>query len=585
MNKRNFFNVKQYGWIIIVCIVLAVLAGYLFLKKEPQVYQVSSTMYVVANAPTNTFDPSLSATDSVGLASNYASQIVSRSVMEYVFQSDPQIAQRGYGPEDLLADVITTPSTTSSTILITASAVNANDAVLMANDVSKGFQTYIQTQNQQQLDTLRSNLQSQMAAVEKQKSATEGAISSLATTTDTHYAVYNAELNDEIHTIDTIQTQLLTLPTTSSSHIVTIQFATAKDAVPAIKSNLILAITAGIGLLIGTLIMLLVIYQDKRLQGGEQVRDELGMAYLGGISKSKKLAENPTQAQGDVAHEVADICANLHLTGVLPGRGSVSQGVVLLVTSARSTEGKTVVTAALAAAMAQGGRRVTVVDCNLHQPAIQLAFNMRTAGPGLGDLLKSPSASSVDSSVQRSTVANVWLLPAGAPMDNPVLLFEQKMNTILTQLRAKVDVVIIDGPALLSGAEANILATMVDGVAVIVDAKHNKLPILLRAREVLNSLTHTPAGVILNCLPRQKQHSYFASTYSTGTTAQEHMWIPVQTVNGNNANVIQKSEPEFAPGMSPMTSIPARRSTVFKGPGGSPEAISLPSRQMDTPFH
>jgi len=170
-------------------------------------------------------------------------------------------------------------------------------------------------------------------------------------------------------------------------------------------------------------------------------------------------------------------------------------------------------------------------------------------------------------------------------MDNPVLLYEQKMNTILTQLRAKVDVVIIDGPALLSGAEANILAAMVDGVAVIVDAQHNKLPLLNRATEVLNSLTHTPAGVILNCLPRQKQNSYYASTYSSGTTAQENIWIPVHTVNGNNANVTQKPEPELSPGMSPMTTIPARRSTVFKGPGGSPEAISLPSRQLDTPFH
>jgi capsular exopolysaccharide synthesis family protein len=532
LNKRTFFNVKQYGWIIIVCIVLALLAGYVFLKKEQQVYQVSSTMYVVADAPTNTFNPSLSATDSVGLASNYASQIISRSVMDYVYQSDPQIAQHGYGPEDLLADVVTTPSTTASTILITASAVNANDAVLMANDVAKGFQTYTQTQNQQQLNTLRSNLQSQMAALEKQKSATEGAITALATTTDPHYSVYNAELNDEIHTIDTIQTQLLTLPSTASSNIVTIQFAASKDAVPAVKSNLILAITAGIGLLIGTLVMLLVINQDKRLQGGEQVRDELGMAYLGGISKSKKLAENPTHAQGNVAHEVADICANLHLTGVLPERGAVSQGVVLLVTSARGTEGKTVITAALATAMAQVGRRVIVIDGNLHQPAIHLAFNMRTTGPGLSGLLKSPGAESADVYVQRSSVANVWLVPAGVPMDNPGLLFEQKMNTILTQLRAKVDVVIIDGSALLSGAEANILATMVDGIAVILDSRHNKLKLLLRTKEMLSILTHTHSGVILNRMPRRKKNSYFASV--TPESASEQ-WASVSshTSSGN----------------------------------------------------
>jgi capsular exopolysaccharide synthesis family protein len=583
--KRSYFlSLKQYGWIIIACTLLALLAGFVFLKKEPQVYQVSSTMYVVAGAPpTSTFNPTLSATDSVGLASNYASQILSRSVMEYVYQSDPQIAQHGYGPEDLLANVTTTPSTTASTILITASAVNANDAVLMANDVAKGFQTYIQTQNQQQLNTLRSNLQSQMATVEKQKSATEGAITALATTTDPHYSVYNAELNDEIHTLDTIQTQLLTLPTSATSSVVTIQLAASKDAVPAIKSNLILAITAGIGLLIGTLIMLLVINQDKRLQGGEQVRDELGMAYLGGISKSKKLVENPTQLQGDVAREVADMCANLHLTGILPEQEAVSQGVVLLVTSARGTEGKTLITTALAAAMAQVGRRVIVVDGNLHQPAIHLAFNMRTTGPGLNGLLKSPNSESADVYVQRSFVANVWLLPAGEPMDNSVLLFEQKMNTVLTQLRAKVDVVIIDGPALLSGAEATILATMVDGVAVIVDAEHDKLPLLQRAKEVLSSLTDKPAGVILNRLPRRKQNSYFASTASNATTARENNWIPVHTINdnGNNANEEHKPEPELVPRTPFIATVPSHHSAF----GGSKEAFSLPSRQLDTPSH
>ena len=582
MNRKYFLSLKQYGWIIIACTLLALLAGFAFLKKEPQVYQVSSTMYVVADAPTNTFNPTLSANDSVGLATNYASQITSRSVMEYVYQSDPQIAQHGYGPEDLLANVITTPSTTASTILITASAVNANDAVLMANDVAKGFQTYVQTQNQQQLNTLRSNLQSQMATVEKQKSATEGAITALATTTDPHYSVYNAELNDQIHTIDTIQTQLLTLPANASSNIVTIQFATTKDAVPAVKSNLILAITAGLGLLIGTLIMLLVIYMDKRLQGGEQVREKLGIAYLGGISRNKKFADNPARVQGVVARQIGDIGANLRLTGILPDQRQTTQGAILLITSAQSTEGKTTITHALAATMARGGSTVVVIDGNLRQPTTHLAFGMKTAGPGLSGLLKATDRDVVDaySIVQRSHLPNVWLLAAGMPIDDPVLLLGRKMPEILAQLRKKVDVVIIDGPAILSGAEASVFASMVDGVAWVVDANHNKLSLLLRSKEILNSLTHTPAGIIMNGLAHRGENSYYASASSTDATAQDWMSIAVNTANGRDAGNVQNPEPVVTLSTGPlMASLP--RGLRIKNVGMPPQALSIPSRSVN----
>jgi Mrp family chromosome partitioning ATPase/capsular polysaccharide biosynthesis protein len=583
LNRRYFLSLKQYGWIVIACTLLALLAGFVFLKKEPQVYQVSSTMYVVADAPTNTFNPTLSATDSVGLANNYASQIISRSVMDYVYQSDPQIAQHGYGPEDLLADVITTPSITASTILITASAVNANDAVLMANDVARGFQTYIQTQNQQQLNTLRSNLQSQMTAVEKQKSATEGAIIALASTTDPHYSVYNAELNDEIHTIDTIQTQLLTLPATANSNIVTIQFATTKDAVPAVKSNLILAITAGIGLLIGTLIMLLVIYIDKRLQDGEQVSEKLGIAYLGGISRSKEFANNPAQTQGVVARQIGDIGANLRLTGVLPDQRQTTQGDILLITSAQSTEGKTTITHALAATMARGGSTVVVVDGNLRQPATHLAFGMKTTGPGLSGLLKAPDREDIDAYaiVQRSHLPGVWLLAAGMPIDDPVLLLGRKMPEILVQLRKKVDVVIIDGPAILSGAEASVFASMADGVAWVVDARHNKLSLLLRSKEILNSLTHTPTGIIMNGLARRGQNSYYASAYSTVATAQDWMSIALNTANGSDAGRVQNPEPIVTLSTGPLMASFRRYPSSIKNAGMPPQALSIPSRTVD----
>ncbi|MFL5629617.1 MAG: hypothetical protein ACJ788_28935, partial [Ktedonobacteraceae bacterium] len=269
MKKHYLSMVKQYVWIILVCTFLAVIVGFGVVKIQRPVFQAASTMYVIAGNPGNTFSPTLSANDSIGLATNYAAQIMSRSVMEYVYQSDPKLKSLGYGPDDLLADITTSPSSTSSTFEIIASAGSADDAVLLANDVANYFQKYLQTQAQQQLDSSRKNLQDQYTAGQKQKSDIEARLVSVASNTDPHFTVYNAELNDVIHTLDTLQGELIALPTTATANVAVIELASPKDATPVVKPNLVIAITLGIGLLIGILIMCLVIYLDNRLQSEE----------------------------------------------------------------------------------------------------------------------------------------------------------------------------------------------------------------------------------------------------------------------------------------------------------------------------
>jgi hypothetical protein len=119
-------------------------------------------------------------------------------------------------------------------------------------------------------------------------------------------------------------------------------------------------------------------------------------------------------------------------------------------------------------------------------------------------------------------------------MEDPTFLLGQKLPGILAQLRKKTDLVIIDGPALLSSSDALLLATMVDGVALVLDARHDKMSILQRAKELLTSLTYTPAGVILNRIPRRKKNAYYASASSQDALEKD---AAVQKSTGNGHNV------------------------------------------------
>ncbi len=534
-------GIKRYGWIVIACALITALAGYAMVKLQKPVYQVSTTMYVVAGAPSNGFNATLSTNDSIGLANNYASEIMSRSVMDYVYKSDPQLQARGYAANDLLADVATVPSATSSTILITASALNAADAAMMANDVANGFQSYIQAQYQQQLTAERTNLQNQQTAALKQKSAVEGQLEALPSNTDPHFTVYNAELNDIIHTLDTLEGQLLALPTTATSDVVVIQLATPKDATLAVKTNLILALSVGIGLLVGVLIMLLVIYLKNQLWNEEQVSEQLRMTYLGGLSKSQILHEKPAQAEGQILKELADICANLRLTGTLPGQWAAPQGVVLLITSPRDVEGKSTIATALAATLARGGCQTLIVDGNLHRPSTHLTLGLRGAGTGLSDILG--AGSDVEQAVQRTAIPNLWFLPGGTPMKAPSLLLEQKLPSVLSQLRKRVGVVVFDGPSVLAGAEASALASMSDGVVLVVDSRHERLSLLKRAKEVLDSLAHVPVGLLLNRFSQKGGNKYYAFTSPESARGEEWRASGLYADGGNGSGNGQTPQP------------------------------------------
>lgn len=512
-----------------ICVVLATAAGAVVAKSQPPAYIVTASLLVNAGAPGTTFPGFTAASsDSIPQAENDVVEIVTRSVMERVYQSDSRIHARHYTPDDLLVDITAaTPSTTASNIVITATALTPADAVMLATDVAQTYKQYKDQVVLQQLSTMRANLQTQLQQDQSYKKSLETQINQLPSTTVSQYGTLNQELTDTIHNIDAVNAQLLPLPQTVQSDVFITQLPKVTDATASSKTILVVAVTFGLGLVLGLLIMFLVIFLDNRLYGEDRVKEKLGFAYLGGLSNDHRLKKSPMQARGAALQDVADICANLRLTEVLPDRWQAPQGAVLLVTSNRTAEGKTTVVSALAATVARGGSTVAVIDGNLRHPTTHLAFGISPAGAGLSGLLRGNGTENIDNVVQRSALPGVWLLAGGNAMDDPTYLLGQRLPSILAQFRTKTDLVIIDGPPLLGGADAVLIATMVDGVAIVVDARYDKMPLLLRAKEILSSLSNKPAGIILNHLPSRQKNRYFVAAYP-GSAAGEKRVPPVE---------------------------------------------------------
>jgi capsular exopolysaccharide synthesis family protein len=157
--------------------------------------------------------------------------------------------------------------------------------------------------------------------------------------------------------------------------------------------------------------------------------------------------------------------ARRELTAALNSRGHQ----VVTVTSPGPGDGKSVVAANLAISLAQSGKRVMLVDCDLRTPRVQELFKIGR----LGDSLKSIMASEVDlrMAVRSCEVANLFLLPAGrGPMDPTDLLTRPKFCELLAELKMQYEYVIVDAPPTLAEAELAVLAQCADGAVLVVRA-------------------------------------------------------------------------------------------------------------------
>ena len=144
---------------------------------------------------------------------------------------------------------------------------------------------------------------------------------------------------------------------------------------------------------------------------------------------------------------------------------------VLVVTSANQGEGKTTVALNLARALAAVGRRVLLIDGDLHCP--QLHRLLRVPGDvGVGDLLSAPGSVSpveIHTCLQPSGVPGLFLLPAGnAGADASNLLYSPRLKEIFDFSRKNFDIVLIDSPPLLQIPDARVMGQAADAVLIVV---------------------------------------------------------------------------------------------------------------------
>lgn len=157
--------------------------------------------------------------------------------------------------------------------------------------------------------------------------------------------------------------------------------------------------------------------------------------------------------------------------------GGKREGVRILVTSPRRWSGTSTVAINTAAALGGLGRNVVLVDADLSSRGSS-SLAAGSPYPGFGEVVA--GAADVEEALRPTMLPNVRLLPA-ATSGSLSLLDLDNLELMLGQLASR-DIVVVDGPALLTSPETLVLAGHVDLVLLVADFR------TLRRRDVVATL-------------------------------------------------------------------------------------------------
>lgn len=181
----------------------------------------------------------------------------------------------------------------------------------------------------------------------------------------------------------------------------------------------------------------------------------------------------------------------------------------VLVTSTIPREGKSMVAANLAFALARRGEeKVLLIEGDLRLPAVMEMLGVEQK-PGLSEYLHDER--SLWESIFSAGENCPWILPGGNTPSNPLeLLQSQKLPFLMGKLSTYFDWIIVDSPPVLPLADTSIWMRLADGVLLVTRRRVTEKKQLMKGLEALEP------GKVLGALLNSSKASPYSSYYYCG---------------------------------------------------------------------
>lgn len=222
-------------------------------------------------------------------------------------------------------------------------------------------------------------------------------------------------------------------------------------------------------------------------------------------NKERASIELRRQSIGKNLNFAASEAYKLLRTNLMFSMSDESECKVIGVTSALRGEGKSTTSMNLSYSLAEGGKKVLLVEADMRIPVVSSVLQIASA-PGLSHVLA--GLSNLNDAIRNSGLnQNFSVLPAGEIPPNPSeMLSSRRMQQVVEALSKAYDYIVIDLPPINAVSDGLAVSALLSGMILVVRQDYCDQHALAEAMRQLEFLKVKLLGFVLNGAESEKKN-------------------------------------------------------------------------------
>lgn len=259
-------------------------------------------------------------------------------------------------------------------------------------------------------------------------------------------------------------------------------------------------------------------FRAGRVTTAEEVSEELGLNLVGTIPDAAQSYPRRGRKKDDETNSALAEAVDATRTMLIRAAKTESLQVVMI-TSAQSGEGKTLLSTHLAASMAQIGHKTLLIDCDLRNPIAHQVLGLEL-DPGLCELLVGDAE--VDDVVRRTPIDQLWMITAGHWDSRATrALAQDATRELLNNLREQFEFIIIDTSPILPVVDPLLIGQHVDGAIISVLRDVSRMARVYAAHQKLVTGGIRVLGAVVNGVRNEMYAGKYGYKYASRTPSKK----------------------------------------------------------------
>jgi len=259
------------------------------------------------------------------------------------------------------------------------------------------------------------------------------------------------------------------------------------------------------------LLLILLFFLHNKILNQNELEKISNIPVIGTIPKFKKekMLNSKLQVidfpQSRVSEAFRNIRSNLEFYY------SKNKSCVITTSSSIGGEGKTFITLNLAGILALSDKKVVILDLDMRKPKLHLGLNT-TNDKGMSDLLIGKI--SLKDSIKHSEFKGLDFITAGNKPPNPSeLILNQRLETLLEELKVLYDIIIIDTPPIGLVTDGISVMKKADIQLYVARAGYTKISIIKDIELIKRNKQFSNLTIILNDVSQGRTYGYTGYGY------------------------------------------------------------------------